>query len=112
MPKGDGQSRLPNPLRKSHGTSRRVGRPLDPPRKKSTVIYGPSLKHPALQLKACPRCTGDLISTSDYYGPEVYCAQCGYRVVDRKQIEEETARLNKLHRAMERRVINGVRMEM
>jgi hypothetical protein len=28
-------------------------------------------------LKACPRCLGDLISESDFYGSYVVCLQCG-----------------------------------
>jgi len=29
-------------------------------------------------LKACPRCRGDMVMDSDYYGPSVSCIQCGY----------------------------------
>jgi Restriction alleviation protein Lar len=28
-------------------------------------------------LKACPRCRGDLVLDSDYYGSYVSCVQCG-----------------------------------
>jgi len=28
-------------------------------------------------LKACPRCRGDMILDSDYYGHYVSCIQCG-----------------------------------
>ena len=28
-------------------------------------------------LKACPRCRGDLVLDSDYYGNYVSCIQCG-----------------------------------
>jgi len=28
-------------------------------------------------LKACPRCHGDLVLDSDYYGNYVSCIQCG-----------------------------------
>ena len=31
-----------------------------------------------LQLKACPRCAGDLHSNQDLYGSYVECLQCGY----------------------------------
>ena len=30
-----------------------------------------------LYLKACPRCTGDLVATQDEFGSYLYCAQCG-----------------------------------
>lgn len=29
-------------------------------------------------LKACPRCAGDLLLQSDFYGSNVACLQCGY----------------------------------
>jgi hypothetical protein len=29
-------------------------------------------------LKSCPRCHGDLLLDSDYYGPSVSCIQCGH----------------------------------
>jgi hypothetical protein len=29
-------------------------------------------------LKACPRCAGDLLRQSDFYGSYVSCLQCGY----------------------------------
>ena len=31
-----------------------------------------------LELKACPRCEGDIIKTQDTYGPYLDCLQCGY----------------------------------
>ncbi len=88
MPKGDGQPRQrdPNPRLAASSFS------------------------PTIQLKACPRCTGDLSIDKDIYGVEILCLQCGYRMEDQTRIAEEVARLSKLHRAMERRVINGVRM--
>ena len=92
-------------------TRRRVGRPLDPPRQRDP---NPRLEAhsfaPTLQLKACPRCGGDLSIDQDVYGVEILCLQCGYRQEDQTRIAEEVARLAKLHRAQERRVINGVRV--
>ena len=31
-----------------------------------------------LQIKACPRCAGDLHTNRDLYGNYVECLQCGY----------------------------------
>ena len=31
-----------------------------------------------LALKECPRCSGDLYTNSDSYGPYTECLQCGY----------------------------------
>ena len=31
-----------------------------------------------LELKACPRCAGDLYKNRDLYGNYVECLQCGY----------------------------------
>lgn len=31
-----------------------------------------------LNLKACPRCGGDLYAASDMYGDYAECIQCGY----------------------------------
>ncbi len=31
-----------------------------------------------LNLKACPRCKGDLYIASDMYGDYAQCVQCGY----------------------------------
>ncbi len=31
-----------------------------------------------LQLKACPRCRGDLHTNRDLYGNYTQCLQCGY----------------------------------
>lgn len=100
MPKGDGQIR----------TGRR-GRPIDPPRQRDLNPSPPASSFkPTIQLKACPRCSGDLSIDRDIYGVEISCLQCGYRQEDQARIAEEVARLSKLHRANERRAINGVRM--
>lgn len=34
-----------------------------------------------MMLKACQRCSGDLLETSDMYGRYVQCIQCGH-VID------------------------------
>ena len=31
-----------------------------------------------MMLKACPRCSGDLLESSDMYGRYVQCIQCGH----------------------------------
>ena len=31
-----------------------------------------------IQLKACPRCQGDMYQSSDHYGAYMLCAQCGH----------------------------------
>jgi DNA-directed RNA polymerase subunit M/transcription elongation factor TFIIS len=31
-----------------------------------------------LQLKACPRCAGDMHTSQDLYGNYIECLQCGY----------------------------------
>ncbi len=33
-----------------------------------------------LQLKSCPRCRGDVHTSSDIYGEYKECLQCGYMV--------------------------------
>ena len=33
-----------------------------------------------LQLKACPRCRGDMYSNKDMYGEYKECLQCGHMV--------------------------------
>ena len=33
-------------------------------------------------LRCCPRCSGDVLSTSDNYGQYHACAQCGYYLSD------------------------------
>ena len=101
MPKGDGQVRLARPVR-------------DPPRRRDPNSTASSFK-PTLQLAACPRCSGDLSITSDIYGVEILCLQCGHRVEDQTRIAEEVARMKALHtvrdsRRWKRPVINGVRM--
>ena len=35
-----------------------------------------------LWLKGCPRCSGDLKDSRDFYGSYVMCLQCGYHVLD------------------------------
>jgi DNA-directed RNA polymerase subunit M/transcription elongation factor TFIIS len=36
-------------------------------------------------LKACPKCRGDLVLDSDYYGNYVSCIQCGHSLEQSQQ---------------------------
>ena len=45
-----------------------------------------------LELKACPRCAGDLHKNRDLYGNYVSCLQCGYM----KDLPEPSALLKSL----------------
>ena len=45
-----------------------------------------------LQLKACPRCAGDLHTNRDLYGTYAECLQCGYM----KDLPEPSALLKSL----------------
>ena len=45
------------------------------------------LKKPALFLKGCPRCGGDLSLTKDIHGRYISCLQCGLL----KDIEDKVA---------------------
>ena len=33
---------------------------------------------PRITFKGCPRCLGDLVQMSDWYGAYIDCVQCGY----------------------------------
>lgn len=55
-----------------------------------------------INLKACPRCGGDLHVSADMYGDYAQCVQCGYmkdleanligsRVLKKKTAKEEAA---------------------
>ena len=46
-----------------------------------------SLEKPALFLKGCPRCGGDISLTRDIHGRYISCLQCGLL----KDIEDRTA---------------------
>ncbi len=54
----------------------------------------------ALKLKACPRCTGDLLFEKDCWGWYEQCIQCGYLhdlqnevEVKQRQAQEEKSRV-------------------
>lgn len=51
-------------------------------------------------LKSCPRCRGDLMLDSDYYGHYVSCIQCGASL-DKSQQDVVEQRLFVDRRAME-----------
>ena len=40
-------------------------------------------------LKSCPRCKGDMITSSDMYGKFMECLQCGYESEPVAEAEQE-----------------------
>ena len=42
------------------------------------MYYQQSNSGRSIFLKQCPRCNGDISTSSDQYGSYIHCLQCGY----------------------------------